>query len=158
VQIKDNHYWELKGLPDREGFVFGPFPIWYQNFAPIHRNTSTLTCIECNRKGYVYKFQGLRFWSWEPSGRQWMGGKDGEKFKYLPITANSNATGFNAVFHNGLPNNPMMIGISGNRVIDFIYFLIYYRIIDFKSYSLGFLLLNKTLRHRASIWLSYKWL
>ncbi len=99
-----------KELQTKDGFLLGPHRVRYSNFAPIHKNTSILSRIEFNRKGFIYKFEGLKYWSYEPSGRQWKGGQNGEDLKYLLIP-----TGFNAVFHNGMANNSMMIGVSCHR-------------------------------------------
>ncbi len=71
-----------KEFQPKDGFLLGPYRVWYSNFAPIHKNTSILSRIEFNRKGFIYKFEGLKYWSYEPSGRQWKGGQNGEDLKY----------------------------------------------------------------------------
>ncbi len=97
-----------KELPPKRAFCWVRTESGIQTSLQFIKTLQFFLALNCNRKGFIYKFEGLKYWSYEPSGRQWKRGQNEEDLS-IP-------TGFNAVFHNGMANNSMMIEVSGHRV------------------------------------------
>jgi hypothetical protein len=89
----------LNGLPG-EGYLKGPFEIWYQYMAPITRTSSVMTVIEGERAMSTFKFEVNRYWAWNEKGELFLGSKDGSPMRHLP------AGGLDAVFLNGNRSKP----------------------------------------------------
>jgi len=107
---KDDEYWDLSGLPDRQAFFSDHGKIWHKNMAPVKRNTTVVTTLEGPKKDKTYKFQKQFFWTWDQNGELASGGRGGEYWDQLPIE------GFTTAFHNANQTNPMFIALKENKV------------------------------------------
>lgn len=105
---RGGYYWELYGMPDRVGLLSDAKKILIPYLGPVLPTASLMTCLECNRKGYLFKFEQGKVWSWVPNGVPWKTNAKGRDF-----LKNQD---FDTVFHNGRSDEPLMIGIKGKQV------------------------------------------
>ena len=109
---RGGYYWDVMGLPDRVGTVTKAHKIEVPFLGPVSSKASIMTCLQCNRKAYLYKFESGKFWAWMPNGYPFKTTANGTPFNY-------NTEGFDAVFHNGKEDEPLMIGLKGRQVFYF---------------------------------------
>lgn len=112
--FRQNFVWDLSGFPDKT--KVGPKGSMkdYQFLHPVNKNTKIVTILEGspNVKDRTYKFEGLYWWSWyrHPKfGPKYVGSERGLYWKHIP-----KKHGFDAVFHNGDKNDPMLIGLESD--------------------------------------------
>jgi hypothetical protein len=108
---KDDQFWELGGLPDKEAFLSGNAQnIYWQNMSPVKRNTTIASVSVGKKKEITYKFEKQKFWKWNQNGKLIAGGRGGEYCDQLPVD------GFTTAFHNYDLNNPLLIAFKDDKV------------------------------------------
>ena len=107
---RGGYYWDLLGMPDQVGHLEQAKVIDIPFLAPVGPEASILSCLVCNRKAHLYKFEQGKFWAWMSHGVPFKTTSKGTAFKPHP------KSGFDTVFHNGKASEPLMIGLKGKQV------------------------------------------
>ena len=111
--FRENEYWDLNGFPDQITVSKGSLS-HYEFFTPVNKTNRITTILEGSDdiKGRTFKFAGQYWWSWfeHPKfGLRYTTTSIGLFWDLIPAEH-----GFAAVFHNGDPNEPMLIGLEAD--------------------------------------------
>ena len=100
------YYWILNGLPADVGSLDGPHQIPYKDMGSIFRNNSIVTLLGGTDRGKTVKTEGKAYWMWDERGNL-KTKKEGTIHNRFP------SGGFDAVIHDGNPDDPTLIGFKG---------------------------------------------